>query len=217
MKDNKNRNLSILALIVCVLGLSMGFAAYTGTIIINKDPLGEPNRETFKVRFSSDSKKVIEGSIIPTTTEGAVGSNAVIYNSQYSVIKGINASFTKKGQTVTYKFYARNIGKHKAYLNDIIFQYIKNNKTKYCYVSKVGLVEPDIETINEVCSNISISVKVGNDYKTYKSVFDIDKHILNPGENETIIVTISYNGDVKSSSEFKVEFGDIHLIYGYID
>ena len=74
MKNNNNRNLSILALVVCVLGLSVGFSAYTGIIIINDDPVGESNRENFIVRFSSEQKKVIEGSIVPTTTGGAVGS-----------------------------------------------------------------------------------------------------------------------------------------------
>ena len=217
-KEKTSKFLEITALVVAIIGLTVGFAAYSGTIQIEYEYHVAPNQATFNVNLTSNPHKIVVGKITPTTTGGAVGGRATIDDAKDPVIRHLHAVFSKPGQTVTYKFYARNIGEYKAYLNNIIFNNIeKTNSFKNCYVSKNGKVEPSDETVKKICDGISISVKVGNLEPTTKSIYNINNHTIKTGTYEEIIVTISYNGDVNSSSQFSVDFGDITLNYSSID
>lgn len=217
-KEKTNRILAITALIVGIIGLTVGFAAFSGTLQIEYYYNGSPNHATFNVNLTSNPHKIVVGKITPTTTGGAIGGRATIDHAEDPVIRHLHAVFTEAGQTVTYKFYARNSGEYRAYLNNIIFKnFSKETQNKYCYVVKEGKVEPSDETIKKVCDNISISVKVGDAEATTSSIYNIDNHVIKTGAYEEITVTISYNGKVNSSSEFRVDFGDIVLNYNSMD
>lgn len=217
-REKTNRALAITALIVGIIALTVGFATFSGTLQIENYYDESSNNATFAVTLSSNPNKVVVDNISPTTTGGAVGGEATIDNTSDLVIKNLHAAFTEAGQTVTYKFYARNTGEYKAYLNNIIFQnFSKDANNKYCYVVKEGKVAPSDQTIKNVCDSISISVKAGDDEATISSIYSIDNHVIETGTYEEIVVTIAYNGKVNSSSQFGVEFGDIVLNYNSID
>ena len=93
----KNRNaqvIAIIALVVRVVGLSIGFAS-----------------------FSSAIDKVEVNEIVPTAEPTSLTTtNATIDNSVDPTISNLSATFTEPGQSVVYKFYAYNAGELNANL-----------------------------------------------------------------------------------------------------
>ena len=81
----KNRSaqvIAIVALVVGVVGLSIGFAAFSSVLNIQTSANVKPDSSTMNVDFSSAEDKVSIAKIIPTATPSSlVTTNAVIDNS----------------------------------------------------------------------------------------------------------------------------------------
>ncbi len=233
-KDRGARVIAIVALLVGVVGLSVGFAAMSSNLKISSTAEVTPNDEDFTVQFSTNNS-TIEGTTVNATTTGTgvTADAATISNStKSSTISGLNAKFTEPGQTVTYTFYAVNGGKYDAYLNRIAFGEAAgvasdaDDKFKLC-VKGEDTTETTVNGTNGACNGISLKISVGtlsNLTSTTDSpdLTDINGHSLAPlgsaGNGETITVTITYAEDAKrADGDFEVNFGDITLTYGVID
>ncbi len=214
-KDRSSRVLAIAALLIAVLGLSLGFASFASNLNIKASATGTANPEDFKVQFSSKAvpEELTDGDVAPEAS-GATGETAIINNEgENPEITNLKASFTAPGQTVTYKFYARNVGKYKAFLKNISYGEVSSSSTKVCTALKTttqGLVDA-------ACNHISISTKVGSETATTGSQ-SYSKHELLVNKDELVTVTISYEQtDALADGDFKVEFGDIQLQYSSAD
>lgn len=218
MKKRTNWELVIIiALLLAVSGVTIGFATISRYVVIQSSTQVSLNELYFKVNFSSNSNKLEENPIIPTTSPAGVkASEAVIYNTENeSVISNLYAEFDAPGQSVNYEFYVVNTGKYAAYLKSIIFENIVGEST-----SKVCTLSDGTNQIleKEVCDNINISIKVGKEDVTNSTIPEISNHILQKNNHETVIVTISYDEDaVLSNKSFKVKFGDISILYSAVD
>ena len=231
-KDRGAKIIAIIALLVGIVGLSVGFAAMTANLKITSSAAVTPAATDFKVQFSTTESTVSgETGTVNTsnTSGGATGDAATFTNGNAeSTLSGVKANFTEPGQSVTYSLYGVNAGKYVAYLNSITFDnYSSGNAFKVCTpgnettASTVNATAPE----TAACDGISLKISVGSltDVTPETSgISSISSHSLAPlGEannSEIITVTITYEANAKrADGDFTVNFGDITLRYDAVD
>lgn len=217
-KNKESKVIAIIALFIAVIGVSVGFAAFSNTLTINSEATVKPDKDKFDVNFSSTTGTETDGVVKATTSvETITGDDATIDNSNMPKITGLKANFTEPGQTVTYSFYTHNAGKYVAYLNQVIFANVDGESaTKVC-TAKEGTTQA---LVDSACGDISISVKVGSE--TYTGGQDtISSHSLAIDGYEPVVVTIAYStnadGNTLADGDFDVAFGPISLVYDSVD
>ena len=209
MRRSGAKYVVVAALLVSVVALSLGFAAFSNTLNISASGAVNTPGSAFKVCFSKATNACTAGSVTPTfspTTNGPTGDNATI-SSDTTKITGLKATFSDRGQSVTYSFKAYNAGQLGAYLNSVAIG------SKTCTAND-GTTQ---SLVNSACNGISISVKVGS--TTYNSSNNsISSHSLAVGANEDVVVTITYGSTASyADGDFTVAFGDTVLTYGTAD
>ena len=215
----KNRNaqvIAIVALVVAVLGLSIGFASFSNVLNIQARANVKPDSSTLNVDFSSSIDSVTVAEITPTATPNSiVTTNATIDNSADPTISNLSATFTEPGQSVVYKFYAYNGGELNAYLKSIVYANAAgSNATKVC-TAKEGTTDA---LVQKACENILVKVKVGNELETATGKASITGHSLAKKTGEMITVTLEYAaGAERTDGDFSVAFGNITLNYSSAD
>ena len=220
-RDKSYQVLALVALIIGIAGLSVGFAAFSNTLTITSRATVHPNASEFNVDLSGASSSEVT-SVTPTvdpTTNGPTGSVAVVDNagSSSAEINNIHATFTKPGQTVTYTFYARNVGEYLAYLNNITFgepSGAASGQTKVC-IPGTGTTASQVAS---ACNGITLKVSVGSLTDVATSQTGISGHTLSVGGSEQVIVEITYASDAaRADGDFDVHFGDVVLTYDSVD
>lgn len=215
----KNRTvqlIAILALVVGVVGLSIGFAAFSNTLKIKSSATVAPDKDTLNVDFSSSPTEVEANEITAVSNPvGLITTKATIDNTSDPVIKNLSATFTEPGQKATYSFYAYNAGHLQAYLKSIIYGNVSDNTTNKVCTAKEGTTDA---LVQKACSGISVKVKVGSEAETNSSVASISNHALTKGQAEPVTVTLEYAQDAdRADGDFTVAFGDITLNYSSVD
>ena len=222
-EDKKARSLGIVAILLAVIGLSLGFAAYSNTLTIKSSAEVEPDSDIFNVDFSKNSDSVVDDDIVPvldpTGVSGFTATNAVIDNDGGdAVIKNLHAVFTKPGQKATYSFYTRNAGDLKAYLKSVTFSNVSGESvTKKC-TGKTGPNAPTPALVASACQGITLTLTVGTESfttTTLRNAFaNPTAHDLVKNGSETVKVEIAYTaGSEQADGGFDVSFGDITLLY----
>ena len=201
---NKNSKiLIIVVLIVLVIGLSIGFSAFSKNIDINSDATVIPDSSGFRVLFSSKPDNVVDGPVnVLYHSESATGVKATIDNSNPShpQITGLKATFTEKNSEVEYRFYVTNQGKYTAYLKKIKFG------DKKC-TAKEGTSQA---LVDEACRGIHIHIRFGQDSSSDLYTIEGDKtvtnHPLEKGKFEYVLIWMSYYANAKvADGDFDVE------------
>ena len=214
MGDNRGyKVLSILALIIGIAGVTLGYAAFSNTLTITSTAEVNPDSSKFNVDFSSAQNSVVTNNITPTLSPtgvtGFTATNATINNSSDPTITNLHATFTEPGQSATYEFYAVNDGQYIAYLNSIVF-----SGSKTCTAAN-GTTQ---SLVNDACPGIKLSVKVGSENATETSVASISGHTLGINAGEKITVVISYeSGSAIADGDFDVTFPNVVLTYESAD
>ena len=212
MNEKSYKIVSIIALILGAIGVTIGYAAFSNTLTITSSAEVRPDPSGFNVDFSSSSSTVATDPIAPslsTTATGFSATNASINNTSSPVISNLKATFTEPGQTVTYNFYSYNAGQYIAYLNSITF-----SGSKTC----TPATGTDSTMVASACTGITLSVKVGNETATTSTVDPISGHSLGIGSAEPVQVVISYGaGSARADGNFDVTLPDIILTYDSVD
>lgn len=220
-KERNSKIIAIVALLVAVVGVSIGFAAYTETLTIKSSASVTPS-DDFHVYLSTTDGTQSSGEVTPVVKNGGVvvenpttntnGPKADAASLSDDTISGLKAYFTAPGQEVTYTFYAHNASDYVAYLNSVVFAEVTSGKTKKCEAVNAGTTGVD-----EACADISVTVKVNNDLFTTTNT-DPTTHSLGKGLYEPVIVTIAYaNNQNRANGDFNVTFGDITLTYNEVE
>ena len=208
-KGRNSKIIAIVALCVGVVGLSLGFAAFSSVLTISSSAEVKPDASTFNVDFSTVNNAATAGTVTPTGN----GEAATIDNSGDPTITGLKANFTEPGQTVVYEFFAYNAGEYEAFLNSIVFGEVSEGKTKVC-TAKEGTSQA---LVNEACAGVTLTVEVGGVSAT-TSQPTISSHSLAAKNPEAVKVTIAYaEGSARADGDFDVTFGDVTLTYGSVD
>ena len=232
-KNRSTKILIVVILLLAVLCVSVGFAAFSQNLTIKSKATVSPTNNMY-IYFASQNTKV-NGNIVadPVSASPAqydddngtpVEHKAIIDNtyaaSQSPKITELRADFTEPGQSVTYSFYVYNAWEYDAYLKNINI-----DSTKTC-AAKSGTLSADATTaaaqqakIDAACQGISISIAVGNDAAVSSTTSNINNHVLAAEGNgntgfEPVVVTITYAaGSSVADTDFDVTFGDIVLNY----
>ncbi len=221
---NKNSKiLIIMVLTVGVIGLSIGFSAFSNNLNINSTATVNPDPSNFKVLFSTQRDSLQAGEVEGTKccSPEIVTENATITGTQ---ISGINAKFTQPNQRVQYTFYARNEGKYDAYLKAINYDNAPDSSVPIKCIAGQGTSQ---SLVDEACKGIKVNVFVGNSYNykndsynpddtifTSTSKTDINNHKLIKKTAEQVSVQIHYYVNSKvADGDFTVSIGDITLTY----
>ena len=215
-KNRKVQMIAIVALVVGIVGLSVGFAAFSSVLNIQTSANVKPDSSILNIDFSSAEDKVKVAEIIPTATPNSlVTTNGVIDNSVDPTISNLSATFTEPGQSVVYKFYAYNAGELNAYLKSIVFSNVAGqNATKICTAGQ-GTTDA---LVQKACEKISVKVKVGNEIETTTGKASITGHTLAKDNGELVTVTLEYEAVAgRADGDFSVAFGDITLNYSSAD
>jgi len=219
MENKKQKNyrwLSFFSLIISIVFLTIIFAMYSSSFVIQNNANVKPNTHAFNVVFSSTSSGILPSVIVPIkSSDDIIAGNAVFDNTKSPIIKGLYARFTEPGQSVTYTFYAYNSGPNRAYLKSIIYSNVFSfYSTKVC----IARNPKDQISVNSVCRGIYLKIKVGNEQETNGSVASISNHILPKNTSEKITATIIYDKNAGiPTGPFDVKFGDITLLYSSVD
>ena len=244
MENRSSKVIAIAGLIAGVVGLSLGFAAFSNTLTIKAAADVTPDQSTFNVDLSWTNTNInsLSTGAADATTGANLADNTTITNADISTqpgtasITGLKAHFTEPGQTVVYNFYAANTGKFIAYLNSIAFADstlsatgVYGSGNKKCAPASGQTVTAGL--LQAACDHIHISVQVNNSTYTEATsgIDDIDSHSLGIGAFEPITVTITYDaevldsnatgytGPIRADGTIDVDFGTITLTYNSVD
>ena len=215
-KSRNSKFIIIVVLMILVIGLSIGFSAFTNIITIKSGADVKPSATSFNVDFSSASGKVENNKITPTLNPTTLtATSAVIDNTGDPTISGLGVTFTEPGQSATYTFYSHNSGEYTSYLKSITFGAAEGTTLSKACTASTGTSQ---ELVNAACNSISLSIKVGNDAAVTQTIQNITSHSLAKNTSEPIIITISYgSGAQVADGDFVVKFGDITLNYSSVD
>ena len=233
-KDRSFKLMAVVALGVAVIGLSLGFAAFSSTLTIEPSAVVMPE-DNMRIIFSNQN-----GAPTETTVAGVLNSameeaktrlsnagvsssslpnalDAVIDNTNKKApkISNLKATFTAPGQSVTYSFYVYNEMEYKAYLKTILF-----DTSKYSCQPGDGT---DVATANKVCQSIKVNVNVndtatalviGNGSVTKDEFNASSAHELSGTSAESITVTIEYpTNSPETNGDVTVRLPDVQLTY----
>ena len=214
-KDRSTRIIAIAALIIGIVGLTIGFAMTASQLTIKSSARVNPV-DDFSVLFSSSSSSLATDDIVATiapASSSATATDATINNTdpKAPVIQNLHAVFTEPGQSATYSFYAWNPNDYTAYLKALTFA----STTPTC----TAINAADQTSVAAACTGISLSISVGSSITDQTtSIATITNHPLAATSSESIIVKIEYAANAKKASgDFNVTFGDITLTYNSVD
>ena len=142
-KEKQSKLVAILALCVSVVGLTLGFAAFSNTLTISSSATVSPNESDFNINvygisdFKGDtyagtnSLPPIELYTSETTSVAnksssinpalASSDSKITDNGKSITITDINVGLTEPGQQVSYYYLIKNEGEYDAYLRAINF------------------------------------------------------------------------------------------------
>lgn len=114
-REREMKTLVIAALVISVVAIGVGFAAFSTTLQINGTATVNTDGKTWNVYFEKIEKTGLSStgvdSSTPTITNGTVGENAT-----NAAISTITAAFTAPGQKLQYKVTVKNAGTYDAKL-----------------------------------------------------------------------------------------------------
>ena len=216
-KNRSSKVIAVVALCVAIVGLTLGFAAFSNTLNIEPNATVNPTGETFSVNFSSSASAVETDLVIPTKNPTSlVAGNATINNAGSNPqISGLTATFTEPGQDVTYTFYVHNIGEYNAFLKSITYNNVAGGSTFRTCTAGSGT---NASLVQAACDDILVSVTVGATGPVTTTNSNITGHLLAIDAHETVTVKIEYaSGGDTADGDFTVAFGDIALLYSSVD
>lgn len=229
-KNRSSKVVAIVALFIAVIGLSVGFAAFSNILKIKSSATVKPSGQDFVVGFvqnTTDTALPTGDVVLKADAITVVGEN-VTYDSEPKLngttVSNLHVNFTKPGESVSYKFAVANFGKYDAYLTNVTFKNVANKPTyKVCTVTPAtgaGQTAATEALVTEACKGIDVSVKI--DTATYNGADGSKENIntvlsRNTNNVKEVVVTISYaEGSEVADGAFSVDFGDITLEYSSV-
>lgn len=189
-KERKIKTLSIIALIVAVLGLTVAFAALSTTLNITGTAKVPNETTSWDIHFDNLNTELIgEGKVTTAPTVSA------------TEIKGYEVSILKPGDGAKFTFDVVNSGKIDATLSSI---------TELKPVCTVTNPESSAEA-DKVCADLTYTL-------TYTDSGDAvaANDVLNKGTTKNLTLTLVYNNNVSTtlpSDDVTIEGLAISLIY----
>ncbi len=217
-KDRRFRVISVVALVLAIAGISIGFAAFSRDLEIDTITGNINPADTFDVRFGKTTGTQTTGTITGTGTGSATGTATIDTG---GLITNIVANFVNPGDSVVFNFFATNNSTFIAYLNSINFV---ENAPVCAATAENGASST---TVSSICDDFEISINVGGESETTASNYtdvatitgnSIAKKVDSTMYSAPITLTLTY----KSTGDYAdggvtVTFGSIVLTYSTVD
>ncbi len=234
-KERNTKLISIFSMVLAVLCLSIGFAAFSRTLNIESSATVEVSDENFDIDLSKDPDDVVtedigEATPSPSPDGPTYNKEEVTVNNDEdgnAVIKGLNATFTKPGQSVTYSnIYAVNTGAFDAYLTGLEIANAAGGENAVLCTAREGT-----NYVTDACKGIKITVEVKDELETstystltatvegkQNGVIGADATLAAPKQGEKsahkVIVKLEYlEGSAIADGPFDVVFGNVTVSY----
>lgn len=215
-KNRDSKVIAIIALVIAVVGLSVGFAAFTQNLQITPTATVKADSSKFKVEFSN-STEVISGD--SETVQGKfatgeeAGGNAGTATITATTMTNATATITKDDQEITYEWYVVNDGELDAYLTKVEF----NPQSIACAATGESMAEANTDLINTACKTIKVTLTVdSDDYTTTDNSMTGKK--ITAGDNKKVKLSIKAGeGTTLTDSDYTVTVGTITLTYSSKD
>lgn len=205
VQSRSTKIIAVVALVVAVIGLSIGYAAFATTLTISSAAHVSPgnNMDVVFQTTAGEENTTVAGVLAGpgAGTDSNFKADPLTINEQTAT--GIKAYFTEAGQSVTYTFKVTNKTENAAYLNSVVI-----NPTPSSCTAETGTTQA---LVDKDCDNVTLSVKVGS------TLFDASaqpKTTLTT--SEPVVVTVTFAGADNADGDFSVAFDDIKLIYGTV-
>ncbi len=194
-KERKIKTLSIVALIVAVLGLTVAFASLSQVLTIRGTTTAKGGK--WDIHFEKDGSGATM--VKPVKTGEAEATDASLNSTS---ISGIAVTLKKPGDTVTYEFDVKNAGTINAKIGAL--------------TEKKGICESldgeSQENEEMVCSHLVYSLQYKEDSGNKDVKVNDD---LNKTDKKTMVLTIAYDGNADEipSNDVQIEIPDITITY----
>ena len=235
-KDRSTKIIAVVALMIAVIGLSVGFASFSSNLTIETQAHVAPE-DNMHVIFSNingaptettvtgtmnaamqTAKTTLEdagvtGDSLPSAATASIDNT----NKKAPKITNLKGTFTAPGQSVEYKFFVYNEMNYAAYLTGITFDTSKYN-------CELG-TGTDSTSGNAACKSIKVTVEVdgatatvvgdGSVTKTEWPTTTGDTKTLAATSGKEVTVTIEYpaTGSTQTNGDLTVRLPDVILAY----
>lgn len=187
-KERGFRIIAVIALMVAVVGLTIGYAAYSSTLKINGTANVDPSSWNVKFVYKTGN------SLTATLTGGAVMSTeATLTDTQVS---GFNVTLKAPGDSATYTFAVKNAGSLAAKLSTFTMG------TLSC--APAGGSSATTEEASNVCKELSY---------TLTGVKENDTLAANDSNDLTLKLEWSKTGVATASGPIAITVGETTLLY----
>ena len=206
LKRRKQQLLMIVALVVGIASLSIGFAAFSATLSISSSATVTPDSSSFSVVFSGSESEPDEMNVYPYDEV-----SASIAKANGTTISDMNITFNGNDyQSVGYTFYVHNTGAFPAYLRSIDF-----GDGKVCK----ALGDASDALVQAACDDIKIDIMIDSIeiYGADSGKVNIGGHKLTSDYVDIVNIYFEYRAEHLADGEFSVEFDDIYFEYSSVD
>ena len=217
-KDRSARLIAIVALVLAVTGVSIGFAVLSTNLTIQEpEAKVKANDKLFTVYFSALPNQYQSASVTPELSEHSdeptFTGNKIEVQQNSTTLSGIGGTFTKPGQTITYAIGVSNQSKLDGYLTSIVFSDVNGEVGKKVKCEPtVGTNQLDQSEIESVCDNIKVSVKVNGSEYNSANVDNINGIKISKETTMAFTVIIKYEETATpATGDFTAKFGSIVL------
>ncbi len=223
-KDRSTRVLSIIAMVLAIAGLTLGFAVFSATLNIQfGDTTVQGDEKNFSVKLSATATAATTEPVATAVTPSS-GPTALEPTLNDTTISGLGATFTKPGEKVTYTFYAVNDGEFDAFLKSIEVANADSGEKAVVCSANPGT---DTTMVANACNGIKMTVTVDGEATAITSttaattspVASPSSHVITKGNltdenSHTITVDIEYlTSSAIADGPFTVKFGNVKLNY----
>ena len=212
LERNRRKKIFLIAVLVfSIFSLSVGFAAFSTTLIISSSASVKPNSDSFSVALSSGTTIYATEEVDAVyKDEGVTTSKATIVNGAGVIsISNIEVGFSEPGQTALYSLALTNNGEYRAYLNSVVFE------PKTCNYGD----DVNSELAETACEAIDVSLAITYDSGMYFYDGNVANEYfsLEPGEIYGFELDFNYSKDNWIDGNLNVIFGDIKLYFSSVE
>ena len=158
--NNNSKTIAIIALVLAIVGLGIGFAAFSTTLTISSSATVNPDSTVFtgNVGFDTTVGSCAKVSGTSTDVTGVAGTVTL------TQITGASATLTEPGDAVVCTYRTKNTSPYDAYLNAITYGASPYSTKLTCAPKTDGVAaadRADATLVNNACAGITVTTQVG--------------------------------------------------------
>ena len=209
---NGSKIIAIVALLVAVVALAVGFATFSATLTIGAEANVEAvNQFTANVNYSSTLPKCYYTEDTTNKTD-IITTGYSAGTASGKVWSGIKVPITMSHKSVTCEAEVENTSSYVAHLKSIV-----TSSGLSCDSTGTGDDAASSPVITSICSNSSATVTVGSDSSTITSAAvnntSTTGTINATNGTEIVYVTIAYSGTLAPDGDITITVPTISLTY----